>query len=83
MPPDGTEISFDPVTLAARGQKVLGSKMGSARIRIDIPYLVDLYRQGRLKLDELISGRFPLEEVNAAIAGVIKGDALRNVIVFP
>ena len=59
MPPDGTEISFDPVTLAARGQKVLGSKMGSARIRIDIPYLVDLYRQGRLKLDELISGRYP------------------------
>ena len=57
--------------------------MGSARIRIDIPYLVDLYRQGRLKLDELISGRFPLEEVNAAIAGVIRGDALRNVIVFP
>ena len=57
--------------------------MGSARCRIDIPYLVDLYRQGRLKLDELISGRFPLEEVNAAIAGVIKGDALRNVIVFP
>ena len=30
--------------------------------------LVDLYRQGRLKLDELISGRFPLEEVNAAVA---------------
>jgi S-(hydroxymethyl)glutathione dehydrogenase / alcohol dehydrogenase len=83
MPPDGTEIAFDPVTLAARGQKVLGSKMGSARVPIDIPYLVDLYRQGRLKLDELISGRFPLEEVNAAIAGVTRGEALRNVIVFP
>ena len=44
--------------------------------------LVDLYRQGRLKLDELVSGRYPLEEVNAAIAGVTKGEALRNVIVF-
>ena len=35
---------------------------------IDVPMLVDLYRQGRLKLDELISGRYPLEEINAAIA---------------
>jgi S-(hydroxymethyl)glutathione dehydrogenase/alcohol dehydrogenase len=82
MPPDGTEIGFDPVVLAARSQKVLGSKMGSARVGIDVPYLVDLYRQGRLKLDELITGRYPLEEINAAIAGVTKGEALRNVIVF-
>jgi S-(hydroxymethyl)glutathione dehydrogenase / alcohol dehydrogenase len=83
MPPSGVITGFDPSSVASYGQRVLGSKMGSARIRIDVPMLVDLYRQGRLKLDELVSGRFPLEEVNAAIAGVIKGEALRNVIVFP
>jgi S-(hydroxymethyl)glutathione dehydrogenase / alcohol dehydrogenase len=83
MPPDGTEVAFDPVALAARGQRVLGSKMGSARVPVDIPYLVDLYSQGRLKLDELVSGRYPLEEINAAIAGVTRGEALRNVVVFP
>ncbi|MGD9508500.1 MAG: Zn-dependent alcohol dehydrogenase [Geminicoccaceae bacterium] len=83
MPPTGVITGFDPTDLASYGQRVLGSKMGSSRIRIDVPMLVDLYRQGRLKLDELISGRFPLEEVNAAVSGVIKGEALRNVIVFP
>ena len=82
MPPSGVMAAFEPVGLADAGQRVLGSKMGSARIAIDVPMLVDLYRQGRLKLDELISGRYPLEEVNAAIAGVTKGEALRNVIVF-
>jgi alcohol dehydrogenase len=82
MPPTGVITGFEPTDLASSGQRVLGSKMGSSRIRIDVPMLVDLYRQGRLKLDELISGRFPLEEVNAAVAGVIKGEALRNVIVF-
>ena len=56
--------------------------MGSARIAIDIPNLVALYRQGRLKLDELISGRYPLADINEAIASVKAGDALRNVIVF-
>lgn len=83
MPASGVMAAFEPVNLADGGQRVLGSKMGSARIRIDIPMLVDLYRQGRLKLDELISGRFPLEEVNAAMAEVTRGEALRNVIVFP
>lgn len=83
MPPTGVTTGFDPTDLASYGQRVLGSKMGSSRIRIDVPMLVDLYRQGRLKLDELISERVPLEEVNAAVAGVIKGEALRNVIVFP
>ena len=82
MPPSGVMAAFEPVGLADAGQRVLGSKMGSARIAIDVPMLVDLYRQGRLKLDELVSGRYPLEEVNAAIAGVTKGEALRNVIVF-
>ena len=49
---------------------------------MDIPYLMQLYRDGRLKLDELISNRFPFEEINEAIAGVKRGDVLRNVVVF-
>ena len=61
---------------------ILGSKMGSSRIQIDIPNLVSLYKQGRLKLDELISGRYPLDQINEAIASVNRGEALRNVIIF-
>jgi S-(hydroxymethyl)glutathione dehydrogenase/alcohol dehydrogenase len=43
---------------------------------------VSLYQQGRFKLDELVSGRYPLEEINEAVASVNRGEALRNVIVF-
>ena len=59
MPASGVMASFEPVGLADAGQRVLGSKMGSARIAIDVPMLVDLYRQGRLKLDELVTGPLP------------------------
>jgi S-(hydroxymethyl)glutathione dehydrogenase/alcohol dehydrogenase len=63
-------------------QRLLGSRMGSTRLQVDVPKLVDLYLTGRLKLDELITGRYPLAEVNEAIASMERGDALRNVIVF-
>ena len=82
IPASDVMTAFHPETVAALGHRIMGSKMGSARIQLDVPALVDLYRQGRLKLDELISGRYPLEEINAAIASVKRGEALRNVIVF-
>ena len=47
-----------------------------------MPRLVELYQQGRLKLDQLISNRYPLEQINAAVDSVRQGAALRNVIVF-
>jgi S-(hydroxymethyl)glutathione dehydrogenase / alcohol dehydrogenase len=48
----------------------------------DIPWLVDLYQQGRLKLDELITARYPLEQINEAMEKMERGEALRNVIVM-
>ena len=82
MPPSGVRASFDPGWLAADGQRILGSKMGSARLPIDVPMLVELYREGRLKLDELITERFPFERINDALASSRAGAALRNVVVF-
>jgi S-(hydroxymethyl)glutathione dehydrogenase/alcohol dehydrogenase len=41
-----------------------------------------LYQHGRLKLDELITNRYPLERINEAIMAMETGEALRNVIVF-
>lgn len=63
-------------------QRLIGSRMGSTRLSVDIPRLIDLYLQGRLRLDELITGRYPLEHINDAITSMQTGDALRNVIVF-
>ncbi len=82
MPASGVTTSFDPSWLAADGQRIIGSKMGSARIQIDVPKIVELYKQKRIKLDELISGRFALARINEAIDEVRRGTALRNVIVF-
>jgi len=82
MPPSGVAATIDPGWLAADGQKILGSKMGSARPMTDVPKIVALYLDGRLKLDELITGRYPLEKINEAVASSRSGAALRNVIVF-
>jgi S-(hydroxymethyl)glutathione dehydrogenase/alcohol dehydrogenase len=65
------------------GERVLmGSLMGSTRLQLDIPRLVALYQAKSLKLDELISQRYPLEQINDAIDSLLKGEVLRNVIVF-
>jgi S-(hydroxymethyl)glutathione dehydrogenase / alcohol dehydrogenase len=63
-------------------KRIIGSFYGSSSLRIDIPRLVALYQSGRLKLDELITQRYPLEQINEAIDSVERGEALRNVIVF-
>ena len=44
--------------------------------------LVELYQHGRIKLDELITARYPLDEINSAIEGMEQGNALRNVIML-
>jgi Zn-dependent alcohol dehydrogenase len=82
MPATGVMATFDPGSFANDSQRVLGSKMGSARPRIDVPMIIDFYRQGRLKLDELITARYPLDQINEAVAAVNRGEALRNVIIF-
>jgi Zn-dependent alcohol dehydrogenase len=82
IPASGVTVEIDPGNLASDNQRILGSKMGGARIREDIPKLIALYQAGVLKLDELISGRYPLERINEAIASVKLGHALRNVVVF-
>jgi len=65
-----------------REQRILGSSMGSTRLSTQVPQLVSMYLSGRLKLDELISARYPLEEINEAIASMESGQALRNVIML-
>ncbi len=82
MPPNGETFDVVAVDLAHNDVRILGSKMGSARLADAVPRLVALYDQGRLKLDELITARYPLEQVNEAIAAAGDGTTLRNLIVF-
>jgi Zn-dependent alcohol dehydrogenase len=82
MPPSGEAFRVEAVGLAHDDVRILGSKMGSTRLDRAVPRLVGLYEEGRLKLDELITGRYPLERIDAALAAARDGEGLRNVVVF-
>jgi S-(hydroxymethyl)glutathione dehydrogenase/alcohol dehydrogenase len=82
MPATGAISEYEAANFAAVGQSMIGSKMGDAVIQRDIPWMVDLYAQGRLKLGELISGRWSLDKINEAIEDTKSGSAKRNVIMF-
>jgi S-(hydroxymethyl)glutathione dehydrogenase/alcohol dehydrogenase len=76
------QLCFSPLDMIPTEKNLIGGFMGAANIKVDIPNLVTLYQSGRLKLDELITARFPLERINEAIALTEKGEGLRNVIMF-
>lgn len=77
----GAQSTFDPVTLTSAAQRILGSKL-AADIHRDIPALIALYREGSLKLDELVTRHFPFEEINAAMDASRRGEGLRNVVMI-
>jgi S-(hydroxymethyl)glutathione dehydrogenase/alcohol dehydrogenase len=82
LPHYSATVPLPVFRLTAAGQRIVGSYMGSTRLSADVPWLVSLYQEGRLKLDELITARYPLERINEAIASTEQGEALRNMLVF-
>ncbi|WP_439817908.1 Zn-dependent alcohol dehydrogenase [Zavarzinia sp. CC-PAN008] len=63
-------------------RKIQGSVMGSNRFPVDMPRFVDFYLSGKLKLDDMISRRIKLEDVNEAMDELKRGELARSVIVF-
>ncbi len=63
-------------------KRLVGSRMGSNRFRLDMPAYLDLYRQGRLKLDELVTKKRTLDDVNAAFDDMKTGAVTRTVLTF-
>jgi len=76
------QLSFSPLEMIPSEKNLIGGFMGATNLKIDIPNLVTMYQAGKLKLDELITGRFPLSDINKAMALTEKGEGLRNVIMF-
>jgi S-(hydroxymethyl)glutathione dehydrogenase/alcohol dehydrogenase len=65
-----------------RDRKLQGTSMGGNRFRVDMPRLLSLWRQGRLKLDHLISGRIKLSQINEGFAALKSGAPVRQLIDF-
>jgi S-(hydroxymethyl)glutathione dehydrogenase/alcohol dehydrogenase len=81
MIPFGTKIELHGADFL-RDRKIQGTSMGGNRFRVDMPRLLELWRQGRLKLDHLISGHLKLEQINEGFAMLKSGAPVRNLIDF-
>ena len=71
-----------PYLMALQEKTLKGTLYGSVRPTVDFPQLVDLYLDGRLKLDQLISRTYPLERINDGFAAMVGGEVARGVVVF-
>ena len=81
MIPVGQKVELSgPMFLSER--RIQGSNMGSNRFRIDMPRYIDYYLQGRLNLDDMISRRGKLEDVNDAFRAMKAGEVARTVLMF-
>ena len=81
MIPQGVKIELGGPSFL-RERRIQGSSMGSNHFRTDMPRYVDFYLQGRLKLDELVTQRMQLDQVNQAFEDMKEGSVARSVITF-
>jgi S-(hydroxymethyl)glutathione dehydrogenase / alcohol dehydrogenase len=81
MIPVGTKIELHGVDFL-RERRIQGTMMGSNHFRLDIPRLIEFHMQGRLKLDQMISSRMGLGDINEGFAAMQRGGISRTVIEF-
>ncbi|MFZ1491725.1 MAG: NDMA-dependent alcohol dehydrogenase [Ilumatobacteraceae bacterium] len=81
-PMSSNEASVNLFSLAMMHKEIKGTIFGSLNPRVDIPGLLDMYRTGQLKLDELITRRYPLDEINEGYRAMRDGENIRGVIVY-
>jgi len=71
-----------PYTMALQEKCIKGTMYGSVRPNLDFPWLVDQYLAGNLKVDELVSRTYKLEEINEGFSALRGGQVARGVVVF-
>ena len=82
LSPMGSSTNLPGALITRQEKTIKGSYYGTVHAPRDFPMLLDLYAEGKLKLDELISRRWRLEQVNEAFAEMLSGGVARGVIVF-
>jgi S-(hydroxymethyl)glutathione dehydrogenase/alcohol dehydrogenase len=83
MIPVGVTLDIPGADLFMNERSIRGSLMGSNRFRTDMPWYVELYLDGRLKLDEMVSAHRPLDEINEGYDQMRQRVGTRTVIDFP
>lgn len=81
LPPEGARLDISAIDLFDE-KRLTGSKMGSTEFRRDIPQYVEWYREGLLLLDEMVTRRLDLEEINCGFDDMRAGLSARSIIVF-
>jgi S-(hydroxymethyl)glutathione dehydrogenase/alcohol dehydrogenase len=81
-PPFGSEVTLPAFPFSMEEKALIGSYYGSARFHYDMPRIIDLYMAGRLKLDQLVTRRFRLDDINRSMEAMEKGEVARGVIVY-
>jgi S-(hydroxymethyl)glutathione dehydrogenase / alcohol dehydrogenase len=79
--PAGAEISTRPFQLVT-GRSWRGTAFGGARGRTDVPKIVDMYMEGRVNIDDLITHTMPLEDINSAFDLMHSGESIRSVVLY-
>jgi S-(hydroxymethyl)glutathione dehydrogenase/alcohol dehydrogenase len=82
IPPSGMTVPLDARPVVSQERVIRGSIYGSARTREDFPRLVELHLAGKLRLDDLITRRYGLDEANEAFRDLAAGALARGLIVF-
>lgn len=77
----GQEIATRPFQLVT-GRVWKGSAFGGARGRTDVPKIVDWYMEGKIRIDELITHKMPLDKINDAFHLMHEGESIRSVVVY-
>lgn len=80
--PMGAEVAINASSIMLDEKTIRGSLYGSCQPKLDAPRLLNLYKAGKLKLDELISREYPLDQINDAFDALRRGEVARSIIRF-
>lgn len=82
LPPPDARITLSPLAFVAEGRSLIGSYLGSAVPSHDIPRFVEMWRAGRLPVEQLVSSTITLDDINTGMDRLADGRAVRQLISF-
>jgi len=82
MAPEDDYVSINALSLPRSERVIMGSWYGSARPWVDLPKMVDLYLNGKIKIDPMISRTYRLDEINTAYDALANGEVARSILLF-